>query len=596
MDMLQYPFDGALILQKKRALKKELLQKPGLVEKRVALFSGSTIGEIKNILELFLLELGIRPVFYEGEYGLFYENLLFDGGAVAAFQPEVVYIHTSNRNLKNWPTPADTADDAAARLATEYTRLEAAWKAALTFGCPVVANNFEDPSFRNFGNLDASHAAGRVSFIRRLNAKMADFAAATPNFYIHDLAWLAAMHGVDAWCDTRAWYAYKYCCAVECIPTLAHSLAALIGSFYGRGKKCVVTDLDNTLWGGVIGEVGAEGVELGDETPAGMAYADFARYLKALKSRGVMLAAASKNEESTAKTGFARAGNPLSSDDFLLFEANWGPKSQSIEKIASTLNILPESIVFTDDNPAERAEVCGVLPGVTAPPVAEPEDSILLLDRSGLFETSSLSADDLARNTMYKQNVERAAAETGAVSYEDYLLGLGMTAEIGPFRPAQMERVTQLINKTNQFNLTTLRCTAAEVEAFAADTAGHITLAARLTDRFGDNGLTSGVEGRMENTGTLAIDIWLMSCRVFKRHFEYAMFDALVEEAQKRGVKKIAGTWRKTAKNLLVEQFYATIGFDETGASTADERHFEYKVPAVYAPLNKVIKVTKVVF
>ncbi len=588
MEQLQYPFDGADILQNKRAIKRELAARENLVDKKITILSGSTIGEVKNILELFLLELGIRPAFFEGGYGLFYEDLAFDSGALAAFAPDVIYIHTSNRNIRSWPLPGDGADAATQKLADETARFEAAWTAALKFGCPVVQNNFEEPLFRSLGNADASKPGGRVHFVRSLNNMMADFCENHQNFYIHDLAWLAAMHGVDRWCDVKAWYAYKYACAVECIPALCHSLAALIGSFYGRGKKCVVTDLDNTLWGGIIGEVGAEGVEIGDETPAGMAFADYAAYLKMLASRGVMLAVASKNEEAAAASGFTRADMPLAREDFLAFEANWEPKSLSIARIAERLNILPDSMVFTDDNPAERAQVAAALPAVAAPPFGAPEDSIRLLDRSGWFEAANVTADDMARAEMYRQNAQREAAEGSAASYEDYLLGLAMTADIGPFKPEQMERVTQLINKTNQFNLTTRRYSAAEVEAAAADET-HITLAGRLVDRFGDNGITSALIASRAGDA-LNIDLWVMSCRVFKRHFEYAMFDALVAKAQAAGVKTINGVWLRTAKNLLVENFYATIGFGQVSGG-ADEKHFSFTVPDDYRPLNNEIKV-----
>lgn len=588
MECLQYPFDGAYILQKKRALRKELLQKPGLLEKKIAIVSGTTLGDIPKILELFLLEAGIRPVFYEGEYGLFYEDVVFDNGALRDFAPDVLYIHTSNRNLRGWPDVRDDSGQAADKLQQEYTRFETVWQAAEKLGCPVIQNNFEMPAFRNLGNLDAWDSRGRVAFVRHLNQRLEEYAAAHSNFYIHDLEWLSAMHGVDTWCDDAAWYGYKYSLAPACIPHLAHSLANLIKSLFGLVKKALVSDLDNTLWGGVIGEVGPEGVELGSETPAGMAYSALQEYMGMLSHRGILLTVASKNEPEIAASGFGRGDSPLQKEDFLCFEAGWHPKSQSIQRIAETLNIGIDSLVFVDDNPAEREEVTQVWPQVQAPAVTNPENSVRLLDRGGYFEVSALSGDDSARTEMYRQNAQRAQQEQSFADYDAYLRSLAMWAEIGPFRADQMERVTQLINKTNQFNLTTRRYTQAEVESCAAGE-DYITLSGKLYDKFGDNGITSALIAHRSGD-VLDIQLWVMSCRVFKRQLELAMFDALVKAAQALGVRQITGRFIPTAKNLLVRDFYATIGFvaeqEQEGAVS-----FRYTLPAQYQNQNTVIEV-----
>lgn len=588
MDLLQYPFDGAQILQKKRAIKRELLQKTGLVDKKVAIVGGSTVGEIKNMLELFLLDSGIRPTFWEGGYALFYQDVVFDEGALAAFAPDILYIHTSNRNIQHWPSPADTPAEADNKADLEFAYFEAVWAAAEKLGCAVIQNNFELPLWRNFGSLDAADPRGRVHYVERLNARMAEYATAHSNFYIHDLAYLAAVHGLDSWCDEATWYAYKYCCAVAHIPALAHSVASVIKSLLGRTKKSVVLDLDNTLWGGIIGEIGPEGVELGSETPTGMAYAEFQAYLKMLSQRGILLNVASKNEMAAAESGFARGDSPLKREDFLCFEANWGPKTHSLATMAATLNILPDSFVFMDDNPAERELVRQEMPEVTVPEVTVPENSIRLIDRAGYFEVSALSADDVKRGEMYKQNAQRQQMEQSFGDYDDYLKSLDMTAEIIPFNPQQLERVTQLINKTNQFNLTTRRYTGAETE-HCMQSEAYITLSGKLVDKFGDNGITSAIIGKADGK-TLDIELWVMSCRVFKRHLEYAMFDALVAEAQRRGITSITGRWLPTAKNLLVKDFYATIGFDLVG-ETEQERLFRYDIPAGYQPKNTVMKV-----
>jgi FkbH-like protein len=214
---------------------------------------------------------------------------------------------------------------------------------------------------------------------------------------------------------------------------------------------------------------------------------------------------------------------------------------------------------------------------------------VRLLDRGGWFEVSALSADDAGRGGMYRQNAERARQQACFANYGDYLRSLEMTAEIAPFAPAELERITQLINKTNQFNLTTRRCTAAEVARLAGDPA-FVTLAGRLTDKFGDNGLVTALIGRVAGE-TLDIELWVMSCRVFKRGLEQAMFDALVAEARRRGVRVLTGSWLPTQKNLLVRDFYATIGFVLADESAAGRLDYRYRIPDGYTPLNEAIRV-----
>lgn len=592
MNMLQYPFDSALILQKKRSLKRQLLQKEGLVPKKVAILSGSTIGEVKNILELFLLDSGIQPTFYEGGYALFYENLVFDDGSLAAFAPDVIYIHTSLRNLVNLPTQADSPVQCAEKLAAETARWKQVWQAAARFGCPVIQNNFDLPTCRVMGNLDAVDCHGKVHFVREMNRMLVEYAASTPNFYINDLAYLQAMRGMDAFSDPTAWYAYKYACAIDCIPDLCHSVASIIKSLLGRNKKLVACDLDNTLWGGIIGDDGAEGIAIGSETPAGMAHAELQSYLKELGRMGILLSVCSKNEEANALGGFERAESVLKRDDFVSFKANWDPKHLNLAATAQELNILPDSFVFLDDNPAEREIVRRELPAVTVPELGAPEQYLQVLDRGGYFEATSLSADDRKRAEMYRQNQQRAALEQSFGNYEDYLKSLAMECEIGPFSPAHAERITQLINKTNQFNLTTRRYTAAEVEAIMQDPS-CITLYGKLADKFGDNGIVTAIIGH-QTGDVLEIDLWIMSCRTFKRRLEHAMFDQLVADAAARGVKTIVGRYLPTAKNLLVSDFYATIGFEKTAEHEDGSRTFAFTGFDGYQPQCGVMEIRRV--
>ena len=574
MDLARGDFDPTQVLAQKRRLKRELQAKPGLIRKKVALLSGSTIGEIKNILEVFLLANGIQPQFWEGGYSLFYENLVFDDGSLKEFAPDFIYIHTSQRNLKLWPDASDSEAACGEKLDAEYARFEQAARAALGFGCPVVMNNFDLPLWRAMGNREAADVHGRVRFVRRLNEKLAELAAATPNLYLNDLAYLQALYGMDRFSDPTAWYAYKYAVSLECLPYLCQSVANIIKSLLGKNKKALALDLDNTLWGGVIGDDGAEGIVVGSESPAGMAYAEFQTYLKELSRLGVLLNVCSKNEESIARTGFERADSVLKADDFLCFKANWEPKHLNLAAIAQEINLLPESFVFVDDNPAEREIVRRELPMVAVPELTAPETYIAALDRAGYFEVTTLSADDRKRAQMYKQNAQRAQLEQSFGNYEDYLKSLEMVCETGPFDAPHAERITQLINKTNQFNLTTRRYTAAEVESLIGSDE-YITLYGRLVDKFGDNGLVTALLGRRQGQ-TLEMDLWIMSCRTFKRRLEHAMFDELVRRAAAAGVKEIIGHYYPTAKNLLVKDFYATIGFEKIAEDEAGNITFRF--------------------
>ncbi len=588
MQELEYPFDGEALLRKKRALRRELSAQPGLVGKKVAILSGTTVGEVKNMLELFLLASGIRPVFWESPYGLYYESLVFDDGSLAAFSPDVIYMHTSVHNLQNMPSPADSAEEAEQKFAAEAAHWQGLWQAAARFECPVVHNNFELPDTRVLGSFDAVAAQGRVRFVNRMNALMAQWAAQHANFYVHDLCWLSASEGLSRWCNPAAWYAYKYACDVPYIPTLAHSVACIIKALFGKNKKAVATDLDNTLWGGVVGDDGPEALAMGSESPDGMAHTALQQYLKDLAGVGILLNVCSKNEDSAARAGLRQPSATLHEDDFVCFCANWQPKDANLAAMAKQLNLLPDSFVFLDDNPAERALVRQSLPGMAVPELTCPETYVRTLDRAGYFEAVGLSADDKNRVQMYKDNAARQAQQAQFSDYGAYLRSLSMRAEICPFRPGQLGRITQLINKTNQFNPTTRRYTEAEVAACMQSDA-CLTLAARLEDKFGDNGLVSALIARVEGAQA-HIDLWVMSCRVFKRELELAMFDTLVAACRECGVHTILGTFLPTAKNAPVKGLYPSLGF-ELVAETPEQADYRYSIPASYAPQCRCIEV-----
>ncbi len=588
MSVLDYPFDNDYILKKKRSIKKELLEKENFIEKKIAVLSGSTIGEIEKILELFLLNYGIKPAFKIGGYNRYFEELMFDDGSLKEFGPDFIYIHTSNKNIENLPVPQDSAEDVASKLEKEFAKYKTVVEKALSYGAVVIVNNFEMPFYRMYGAKDAVAVQGVVNFTTKLNMMIADYIATKDNVYLNDINYLSSLIGLDNWHNLENWYLYKYALSVDRIPDLAFAIAKIIKSALGKNKKSVVLDLDNTLWGGIIGDDGVEGIAIGNEQPTGMSYTEFQSYLKKLSGLGIMLNVCSKNEEAIAKQGFTdRKEAPLNVDDFICFKANWEPKSINIANIAKEINIGEDSLVFIDDNPAEREIVRQSLPAVTVPEVKCPEDYIKAIDRAGFFEITSFTKDDAKRNEMYKQNAQRAAAESSFTDYTDYLLSLNMTGEIGPFSTAHCERITQLINKTNQFNFTTRRYAQSEVEAIIEDRTNYISAYAKLVDKFGDNGITACFIASVEGTNA-NIDLWVMSCRVFKRHFEYAMLDYVIAKCKEMGVKTITASWIGTAKNVIIKDFYETVGFEVT-LDSENEKRYIFNIPDDYEVKNKVI-------
>lgn len=569
MRELEYPFDGDYLLKKKKSLRRALLGDGSRrIKKKIAVLGGSTTHDIVIMLELFLLNQGLEPEFYESQYNQFFEDAVFGNEALTAFTPDLVYIHTTSRNVPEqlFPNVNDTAEQIQEKQDTVYGRFEQAWEGIRRqFGCTVIQNNFEPPAYRLLGNLDAWDMRGRSAFLSRLNQRFYQYANSHEDFLIQDIAWLAADYGLGRWSDPLYWHMYKYSPAVPAIPALAFNLANMIKAVYGKSKKALVLDLDNTLWGGVVGDDGPENIEIGQETGMGQIYQEFQRYLYAHKERGILLTVDSKNEEENALAGLNRPDSILHPEDFVSIQANWNPKDQNLRQIAADLNIGTDSLVFVDDNPAERFRVSEQVPEASVPEMTkgqepQPEHYIRILDHSGYFEPVRLSGDDLKRSAMYQANALRRHAQSAFADYGAYLDSLKMQARIAPYAPEYMQRIAQLTNKSNQFNLTTKRCSQADMERFAADEA-YLDLYGKLTDKFGDNGVVTVVLGRQQED-TLHLELWLMSCRVLKRGMEQAMLDMVVRQSLARGVARIRGYYYPTAKNGMVREFYREMGFE----------------------------------
>ena len=598
MKELEYPFDSSYIMKKSKGLKKALLADGSdRIHKKIAVLGGSTTHDIIKVLELFLLNYGIEPEFYESEYGQYWQDAMFPGEELKGFNPDVIFIHTSNRNILDYPVMGDDSAAVDTKLNKVYSHFETMWmKLKDLYHCPVIQNNFEAPFFRLMGNRDAVDVHGRLSFINRLNEMFAEYARKAEgegeSFFINDINYLSACYGLDKWSDTLAWHMYKYAMCIPAIPYVSFSVANIIKSIYGKNKKGLVLDLDNTLWGGIVGDDGVDGIEIGQETNLGQVYLEFQNYVKMQKDIGVILAVDSKNEKENAIAGLQHPDGALNPDDFVSIKANWEPKSENFKAIAKDLTLLPESLVFVDDNPAEREIVTAQIPGVYAPVMDSPENYIRNIDHSGFFEVTSISEDDKKRNEMYMANKQRLELEESFADYSEYLKSLEMEAEIKPFEKMYMPRISQLTNKSNQFNLTTRRYSQDDIEAAAADN-DNITLYGRLKDKFGDNGIVSLAIGniRGEAKDELHIVLWLMSCRVLKRDMEFAMMDEMVKEAKTRGIKTIYGYYYPTAKNKMVKDFYLLQGFEKVSEDADGNITFRLDISGNYDNKNHVINV-----
>lgn len=585
--MLDSPYEARQILLKKRQLKKDLLLQPNLQEKKIAILSGSTIGVIKNILELFLLQSEIKPTFYEGQYSRYYEESIFENKELDEFKPDIIYIHTSTKNISSYPHPADAKEQTENLTDITYHKFETVWNSLSSkYHCPIIINNFEQLPYRIMGNADSYNPNGRNTFIRNLNDLLYKYVNSHRNIYVNDINYLSSRFGLEKWEDPANWYLYKYALSMDAIPDLCHNISQIIKSIYGKNKKALVLDLDNTLWGGVIGDDGVENIQLGIENPKGMAYSAFQEYLKGVAELGVMLTACSKNEEKTAESGFSHPSSILKRNDFIAFKANWDPKHSNIEAIAKEINIGIDSLVFVDDNPAEREIVKGFLPNVEVVNISTPEHYIRELDRNGFFEITSLSPEDLLRNETYKQNAARESFQTAFTDYEEYLKSLNMVFHVGSFTDSNIQRVTQLINKTNQFNFTTRRYTETEITDIAKNSS-YLTFWGRLEDRFGDNGIVTAMIVKIDGKQAV-IDLWVMSCRVFKRDIEYALLDCLIQKLKEKGVEKLIGMYRQTAKNIILKDFYADLGF--TRMDTLEE-NYSIDIQAYDINKNKNIEI-----
>ncbi|HXF45905.1 MAG TPA: HAD-IIIC family phosphatase [Burkholderiaceae bacterium] len=536
----------------------------GFARVRLALLSACTVDHLAPAIRVAGLRHGLLFDVRLGSYAQYRQEILEPGSSLQQFAPEVVVLSLSAREfIADVPLAADEAE-AERAVARAVAEVRALWRAARSrFRATVVQQTMLDVAEPVFGSYDALVPAAPARLIARLNEHLVR-AAGEEGVLPLDVARAAARDGIDTWFDVARWLQGKLEIAPAAAPRYGELLARLIAAARGRSRKCLVLDLDNTLWGGAIGDVGVAGIVLGQGSALGEAYLAVQRYAKRLQERGIILAVCSKNDPAIAEAAFRdHPEMVLQRSDFAAFVANWNDKAENLRAIAERLNIGLDSLVFVDDNPAERARIRASLPMVAVPEL--PDDPALYvrtLADAGYFEAVSFTAEDRNRAESYAADAGREALKSVAQSMDDFLRGLQMTVEYGPARPVDLARVTQLLNKTNQFNTTTRRYAAEEVSALAHD-AGALLLQFRLLDRFGDNGLVSVMILRRTSgeADVFEIDNWVMSCRVFGRQLEFEAMTIAVEAARAAGARAIEARFVPTERNGVISHLFETLGF-----------------------------------
>ena len=430
-------------------------------------------------------------------------------------------------------------------------------------GANILQMNFTEIDDKALGNYSCKVGSTFAYQIRKLNFMLSESMATRRNVYPLDILSVQIQLGNGKFYDAPLYYNAKMNVSMNALPFVAKAVTDVLKALAGRIKKCVVLDLDNTLWGGIIGDDGVDNIEIG-ELGRGHVFTDFQRWLKELKECGIILCVCSKNDESTAKEPFEQHGEMvLRLSDIALFVANWDDKAANIRLIQKTLNIGMDSMVFIDDNPFERNLVRQMIPEIEVPEL--PEDPALylgFLQEQNYFETASFTGTGSDRTKLYQAEFERTKLKVSFETIEGYLESLGMIGAAKPFEESKYSRIAQLTQRSNQFNLRTVRYTEADIQSMAHDP-DYVTLYYTLKDRFGDHGLVGVVIMKKKNGDELFIDTWLMSCRVLKRGMEEYIVNCLIREARKLGYKRVYGEYIQTAKNSMVKDIYKEMGFEE---------------------------------
>lgn len=539
---------------------------------RVAVLAEHSVEHFSSVLQLFLAQQGIVAELYLGPYNGIASEIRDTQSGLYKFEPNVLILLTHVTGVKAYPRLLATESEVDAWATSIIDKWDELWALFRTrTSCQLLQSNYVKPIARQLGNLEANYAFSQQNCISLLNAKLA--CRRPGNVTIVDLEYIASLIGRERWFSESDYFVSKQGFSFDVFGRVANAFSMSLASIAGRPKKCLVLDLDNTLWGGVVGDDGIDGINVDPNAAVGESFLEFQRYVKLLKDRGVILAVCSKNDEKIARAAFEeRPEMILKLTDFACFIANWEHKSANLQEIAARLNIGLDALVFFDDNPAERALVRRLVPSVTV--VEVPEDSahfVRALDRGGYFDWTEITREDLGRSDSYVSNAQREQLLRSAATHDDFLSSLKMRAKCGQITAREIPRCAQLLNKTNQFNLRTRRYAEAELEA-TVNSRQHVGFFIELSDLFGHYGIISCVILEKQSREVF-IDTWVMSCRVFKRGVEDFVFSQIVDFARRESeIEYLTGEHIATPKNGVVSELLPSLGFEETAVDAVSGR------------------------
>jgi FkbH-like protein len=548
-------------------LLKKNLKKPveGFKTVRVALLGDSATQFLAQAIKGMGVENALNLEIFEAEFNQIDRQILDPTSELYEFAADAVIIFESSHKLlqKYNKTTIDErcsfADEHITSIQQRLTTLQAKTNAKIIF-C-----NYTEEDDRVFGQYSNKIESSFIFQLRKLNFLLQEFAAQTNNLYICDLSTIQNTIGREKFWPPSIYPNTEMVVSIDALPYFASAVVQIIAAFQGNFKKCIILDLDNTLWGGVIGDDGLENIQIG-QLGIGKVFTEFQHWVKKLRQRGIIVAVCSKNTESVAKEPFEKHPDMvLRLTDIAVFMANWENKADNIRKIQQILNIGFDSMVFIDDNPFERNMVRENIPQITVPEL--PEDPALYLDylyELNLFETVSYSGEDAKRTEQYQKEAERAVFQESFTDEDDFLKSLNMVSDTKPFDDFSIPRIAQLSQRSNQFNLRTVRYTEEDVKRIAQSDQ-YLTLSFTLEDKFGDNGLICAIILEKREDKTLFIDTWFMSCRVLKRGMEAYTLNSIAELAKANGYDKIIGEYIPTPKNEMVRDHYKNLGFELTG-------------------------------
>ena len=562
LDFLQTERLGRVLRKSFPAAPPELTTRPV----RLAILGSSTLSHLEAGISVAALRRGILATTFVGEYDNYLQELLDRTSALHRFAPTHVLFALDARRLTATVAVRDSADTVQAARSAMLDHIAECWRLAReAFGCTVLHQTAMPVLPPRLGQNEQRLPGSPAALVVEINSALRDMAD-SQGVHLIALDQRVAQDGARHWHDPTHWARTKQEVLPAAAPVYGDLVARVLAAEQGRVSKCLVLDLDNTLWGGVIGDDGLDGVVLGQGSAEGEAFVAVQQYASDLADRGVLLAVCSKNDEGVARSVFEQHPEMvLKLNQISAFVANWDDKASNLRAIANSLNIGLDSLVLLDDNPFERNLVRGALAEVLVPEIPDDEPGLVpdLLADAGYFEALSVTDDDLARTRQYASNRERQGAGVEVTDLGTYLAGLQMELDCRPFDATGLPRIVQLINKTNQFNLTTRRYTLGEAAALMDDPSAF-GLQLRLSDRFGDNGMIAVVIGRRHGHGECLIDSWLMSCRVLGRGVEQATLNEVVDAAACMGASRLIGLYRPTPKNAMVSDLYDRLGFLRT--------------------------------